>query len=213
MNKPTAPSMTPEHGIAVVERRTGISQHLLRAWERRYGVVEPERAAGGERLYSDADIERLRLVRLVSEAGRRVGQVAALSLDELCRRTGAAKSSVSVALRKLIGIRVVRRLPPRGDRRDYLEVIADPWTLLSEWNRLFFEPELEMWRSSGDRLDRALASAADAPSGEENAVIRARVRALSDFAEVAAQFLSQATRSQQEKPKARAIPIALEDAS
>ena len=137
----------------------------------------------------------------------------ALSLDELCRRTGAAKSSVSVALRKLIGIRVVRRLPPRGDRRDYLEVIADPWTLLSEWNRLFFEPELEMWRSSGDRLDRALASAADAPSGEENAVIRARVRALSDFAEVAAQFLSQATRSQQEKPKARAIPIALEDAS
>lgn len=83
MDKQTVTATTPEHGIAVVERRTGISQHLLRAWERRYGVVEPARDAGGERLYSDADIERLRLVRLVTEAGRRVGQVAALSLDEL----------------------------------------------------------------------------------------------------------------------------------
>jgi DNA-binding transcriptional MerR regulator/methylmalonyl-CoA mutase cobalamin-binding subunit len=83
MNKPALPNSTPEHGIAVVERRTGISQHLLRAWERRYGVVEPGRDAGGERLYSDADIERLQLVRLVTEAGRRIGQVATLSLDEL----------------------------------------------------------------------------------------------------------------------------------
>ena len=83
MNRTAAPSSTPEHGIAVVERRTGISQHLLRAWERRYGVVEPARDAGGERLYSDADIERLRLVRVVTEAGRRVGHVASLSLDEL----------------------------------------------------------------------------------------------------------------------------------
>lgn len=73
----------PEHTIAVVEHRTGISQHLLRAWERRYGVVTPVRTKTGLRLYSDADIERLRLVRVVTAAGRRVGRVTSLPLDEL----------------------------------------------------------------------------------------------------------------------------------
>ncbi|MGI8509799.1 MAG: MerR family transcriptional regulator [Gemmatimonadaceae bacterium] len=77
------PGTIPEHGIAVVEHRTGISQHLLRAWERRYGVVTPGRTEAGQRLYSDEDIERLRLVRIVTAAGRRVGQVTSLSLTDL----------------------------------------------------------------------------------------------------------------------------------
>jgi len=77
------PGSVPEHGIAVVERRTGVSQHLLRAWERRYGIVTPARTETGQRLYSDEDIERLRLVRIVAATGRRVGQVTSLSLDEL----------------------------------------------------------------------------------------------------------------------------------
>jgi DNA-binding transcriptional MerR regulator len=73
------------HPIRVVARRTGLSRDVLRAWELRYGVVEPERTAGGQRLYSDADIERLRLVREAQEAGRRIGQLAALSSEELER--------------------------------------------------------------------------------------------------------------------------------
>lgn len=43
--------------------RTGIPVELLRAWERRYGVVEPERTPTGYRLYSDAAVERLRAMR------------------------------------------------------------------------------------------------------------------------------------------------------
>ncbi len=77
------PRSKPEHSIAVVERRTGISQHLLRAWERRYAVVTPARTEAGQRLYSDQDIERLRLVKVVAATGRRLGQIASLSLDEL----------------------------------------------------------------------------------------------------------------------------------
>ncbi len=73
------------HPIAVVMRRTRLSAELLRAWERRYGAVTPGRSATGRRLYSDADIERLRLLRQLTDGGRRIGEVAALPLDSLRR--------------------------------------------------------------------------------------------------------------------------------
>lgn len=71
------------HPIEVASRRTGLTKDLLRAWERRYSAVEPARTDSGRRLYSDEDIERLRNLRLVTGAGRAIGQVAGLPLDEL----------------------------------------------------------------------------------------------------------------------------------
>lgn len=73
----------PRHPIQVVVRRTGVSQDLLRAWERRYAVVAPGRTPGSHRLYSDADVYRIGLVREALEGGRRIGQVAALPTEEL----------------------------------------------------------------------------------------------------------------------------------
>ena len=58
---------------------------MLRVWERRYGAVEPIRTDGGQRLYSDADIERLRLLSLVTAAKRSISLVARLPADELAR--------------------------------------------------------------------------------------------------------------------------------
>jgi methanogenic corrinoid protein MtbC1 len=72
-----------QHPIQVVVRRTGLSADVLRAWERRYGVVEPARTATGRRLYSDDDIERLRLLHRAVRGGRSIGQVSALSTSEL----------------------------------------------------------------------------------------------------------------------------------
>ena len=61
---------TPRHPIAVVTERTGLSQDLLRVWERRYRAVSPTRGPGGQRLYSDADIERLQLIqKLTTDLG------------------------------------------------------------------------------------------------------------------------------------------------
>jgi MerR family transcriptional regulator, light-induced transcriptional regulator len=85
-----SPSDTPEHTasrhpIAVVAERTGLSQDLLRVWERRYQAVQPRRGPGGHRTYSDADIERLRLLNAVTNAGRSISHVAGLSTDELSR--------------------------------------------------------------------------------------------------------------------------------
>ena len=75
----------PKHPIAVVAERTGLSQDILRVWERRYRAVEPSRGVGGHRAYSDADVTRLRLLHAVTNAGRSIGQVAHLPIDELSR--------------------------------------------------------------------------------------------------------------------------------
>ncbi len=71
------------HPIGVVVRRTGLSQAALRAWERRYEAVVPDRSEGGHRLYSDEDVQRLMLLRRLVEGGRNISQVANLPLGEL----------------------------------------------------------------------------------------------------------------------------------
>jgi MerR family transcriptional regulator, light-induced transcriptional regulator len=76
---------TPRHPIGVVAERTGVSVHVLRAWERRYAVVVPQRTETGRRLYSDADVQRLRLLRELTDRGRTIGQVAPLSTAALRR--------------------------------------------------------------------------------------------------------------------------------
>lgn len=76
-------SAEPRHPIRVVADRTGLSPSVLRAWERRYGVVSPGRSEAGQRLYSDADIARISLLAKAAGAGRSVGQIARLPLGEL----------------------------------------------------------------------------------------------------------------------------------
>lgn len=73
----------PRHPIAVVAERTGLSQDVLRVWERRYAAVVPSRGPGGQRLYSDDDVERLRLMHVTSRAGRSIAQIASLSTEAL----------------------------------------------------------------------------------------------------------------------------------
>jgi len=73
----------------MVAQRTGLSSHILRAWERRYGVVAPTRTEGGQRLYSDADIERLSLLQLLTAGGGSISQLAQLPMVELTRMAAA----------------------------------------------------------------------------------------------------------------------------
>jgi DNA-binding transcriptional MerR regulator/methylmalonyl-CoA mutase cobalamin-binding subunit len=80
---PARPQPRPGHPIQVVARRTGLSVDVIRAWEKRHAVVTPVRAANGRRLYSDADVERLRLIARATLAGRTVAQAAALPPEEL----------------------------------------------------------------------------------------------------------------------------------
>jgi DNA-binding transcriptional MerR regulator/methylmalonyl-CoA mutase cobalamin-binding subunit len=79
------PDSTPRYPVRLVAARTGLSAHVLRAWERRYQVVTPSRSEGGQRLYSDLDVERLRLLRRLTEWGHAIGTIAGLPLAELTR--------------------------------------------------------------------------------------------------------------------------------
>jgi DNA-binding transcriptional MerR regulator len=75
------------YSVGAVSKLTGLSPDVLRAWERRYNVVEPLRTEGGTRRYRASDLERLRLVKSVVDAGYRIGDVAQLSAAELEART------------------------------------------------------------------------------------------------------------------------------
>jgi MerR family transcriptional regulator, light-induced transcriptional regulator len=79
------PSGTPRYPVRLVALRTGLSPHVLRAWERRYRVVSPTRTDGGQRLYSDLDVERLLRLRRLTEQGHAIGRIALLPLPELLR--------------------------------------------------------------------------------------------------------------------------------
>jgi DNA-binding transcriptional MerR regulator len=78
--------------LRAAARLTGLSPELLRAWERRHGVVEPLRTPGGTRRYSAADLDRLRLVKAAVDAGNRISQVAHLELAELKRVAAGAEA-------------------------------------------------------------------------------------------------------------------------
>jgi MerR family transcriptional regulator, light-induced transcriptional regulator len=77
--------------IGELSRRVGVSDHVLRAWESRYGLLKPVRSAGGFRLYSAADESRVRRMQTHLADG--------LSAAEAASATVAEESSAGFALR------------------------------------------------------------------------------------------------------------------
>lgn len=81
--------------LRVVARRSGLTQDVLRAWERRYKAVAPVRTDTGRRLYSAQDVERLILLRRLTLAGHSIGQIAALPSNELRLMASAESTAVT----------------------------------------------------------------------------------------------------------------------
>lgn len=73
------------HPIRVVAKRTGLSPHVIRAWEKRYGALSPRRTGTNHRLYSDEDLERLELLARARLVGRSISRIARLSTAALRR--------------------------------------------------------------------------------------------------------------------------------
>jgi len=69
--------------IKVVSQMTGLSVFVIRAWEKRYNVVNPSRTETNRRLYSEEDIEKLKLLNEAVQKGHNIGGIANLSIDEL----------------------------------------------------------------------------------------------------------------------------------
>ena len=100
--------------IAAVERDTGLSKDTLRVWERRYGFPAPQRDASGERAYSLAEVEKLRVVKRLLDVGppsrphraagpaERCRQLTEQTLDPPLRAT--SPSTVSTDLRTCLAL-------------------------------------------------------------------------------------------------------------
>ncbi len=69
--------------IKVVARMCGVSEHTLRAWEKRYGVVAPLRSGHGDRLYSNVEVERLKVLSRLNRSGYKMKDVAELPTSSL----------------------------------------------------------------------------------------------------------------------------------
>lgn len=71
--------------IQTASQLSGLSPHVIRIWERRYNALSPSRTCTNRRMYCEEAIERLRLLRELTEGGHRIGSVARLCTDDLRR--------------------------------------------------------------------------------------------------------------------------------
>ena len=119
------------YGIGAVARLTGLTDHTIRVWERRYAAVVAARAPNGRRQYTEADVQKLGLLKVLTDHGVSISRVAADSIDELRRRVDsladlaipAAAATVNVAV---LGDFLPRQLLERKSGTSPLEIcIAD----------------------------------------------------------------------------------------
>jgi methanogenic corrinoid protein MtbC1 len=81
--------------INVAARQAGISTQLVRAWERRYGLLTPKRTAAGYRVYSDDDVALLRGAKALVDQGRSISEVSRLPRADLRRAAGPLAEAAS----------------------------------------------------------------------------------------------------------------------
>ena len=103
-------STTPLYNIKAVVQATGISSNTLRAWERRYDMVHPQRSGSGYRLYSDRDIAIIRWLKAQVDAGMAISQ----AVSWLGKISDEAESLDEVSL------------PLRGKNTDTIERTSAP---------------------------------------------------------------------------------------
>jgi DNA-binding transcriptional MerR regulator/methylmalonyl-CoA mutase cobalamin-binding subunit len=80
------------YSIKYVALQTGLTHHVIRAWERRYGAVKPRRTPRNRRVYSDKDIDRLKMLKMLTTKGHKISHVASLSAAELQRLVERAET-------------------------------------------------------------------------------------------------------------------------
>lgn len=96
----------PIYPIRTVAHLTGVNPRRIRAWEDQYNLVSPARTAGGHRLYSEADVERIRWVKALVDRG-----ISLKGIQRLVQQGagGPAAEAPPVASAKAVEVVVERR--------------------------------------------------------------------------------------------------------
>jgi MerR family transcriptional regulator, light-induced transcriptional regulator len=92
------PSSRALYRIQAVAKATGISEHALRVWERRYASLSSQRSPAGYRLYTDDDVTRIRMIKELLDQGHAIGEIAALAPKDLERMRDRARGVAPPAL-------------------------------------------------------------------------------------------------------------------
>jgi methanogenic corrinoid protein MtbC1 len=92
-------SLIPSLNIAALTQRTGVPSDTIRKWEQRYGVLHPERTAGGQRRYSELDVARVEWLKERIHEGYRIGEAAALlgDGDQVARTVDELRTAIVTA--------------------------------------------------------------------------------------------------------------------
>ncbi|HHU58330.1 MAG TPA: MerR family transcriptional regulator, partial [Bacteroidales bacterium] len=75
-----------KYSIKDLEKISGIKAHTIRMWERRYGLIEPQRTETNIRFYSDCDLKRLLNVSILNHNGIKISHIAGLTDAEIKSR-------------------------------------------------------------------------------------------------------------------------------
>src|SRR5215207_9246858 len=140
--------------VGELSKRSGVSPELLRAWERRYGLLRPTRSAGGLRLYAPADLERVRLMQQHLAAGLAAAEAAALALQNAASEESTPAELRPAALRG--------ELADALDRFDEAgaQAVLDRALAAATVDTLLTEIVLPYLRDLGDRWERGDVSVA-----------------------------------------------------
>src|SRR5688572_24229629 len=143
--------MATEIRIGELSRRSGVSNELLRAWERRYGLLRPTRTPGGYRLYSSQDERRVTVMRAHLERGLSAAEAARLALDETAGGDAPAAPVVAQGVEQLRA--ALDRLDEAGAHAAFDRLLAE----LSV-ETLLREAVLPYLRELGERWERGEVS-------------------------------------------------------
>lgn len=131
--------------IAAVERDTGLSKDTLRVWERRYGFPTPGRDAVGERAYTLAQVEKLRIVKRLLDAGHRPGRIVPLetvALQLLADQTVDQPQRHSANAVALLGLADLREHLALIRSHDLSALRSELMRLLARWGVARFVSEV-----------------------------------------------------------------------
>ena len=106
--------------IRYVSQRTGLTPHVIRAWENRYQAVVPHRSAKNRRLYSEDDVLRLKLLKSITDVGHTISQVAQLDSADLQNLAQQDKAKIPRTRRKNDGL-----LEPATTDDHFKQCLAD----------------------------------------------------------------------------------------
>lgn len=97
----------PHYGIGAVAKLTGLTDHTIRVWERRYGAVVAARAPNGRRVYRAADVEKLGFLKRLTDQGISIGQIAGSSIKQLREQLQNVSELGSAEVPDQIGVAVL----------------------------------------------------------------------------------------------------------